>query len=83
MRNLNRVRSVVRGKELTMVFKRCSKNTKEIIEFTTGYSSTFATIREQEIFVGKYLKSDYCLTVRQARKFANKILEFCNRIEAM
>ena len=66
-----------------MAFKRIYKETKTMIGFgKTSDAWLLACIEDGGIYIGKaYLSSEPALSVKQARKFANKILGFCDRIE--
>ena len=66
-----------------MAFKRIYKNTKSEIGFEKKADTwLLAHIIDGGIYIDKaYLSSEPSLSVKQARKFADKILGFCDKIE--
>ena len=66
-----------------MAFRRIYKNTKSAIGFEKKADTWLsATLYNDGIFIDKaYVSSEPVLSVKQARKFADKIIGFCNKIE--
>ena len=66
-----------------MAFKRIYTNTKSMIGFEKKKDTwLFAQIIDGGVYIDKaYLSSEPNLSVKQARKFADKIIGFCNKIE--
>ena len=66
-----------------MAFKRIYANTTKEIGFEVENDTwLIAYITTDEIHIDKaYCSSEPSLSVKQARKFANKVLGFCDRIE--
>lgn len=67
------------------MFGRVYKNKKDRIVFDSkGGTWLSASMEDDGVFIDKtYLSCEPSLSVKQARKFANKILGFCDDIEAI
>ena len=80
MNRLKMLKSELKGFDM---FNRVYANRDDMIGFDCARNTwLYAGISGEEIFIDKfYGSSEPALSIKQARKLANKLLKFCDKIE--